>query len=225
MSKRNAYEVKLPRGPVVVIAELTCHELLLAMKAAGPERAAMARGFAVSREAIRMSVRRVDGVDVAHHDLVGKRWRDHFPRTRHTFQLAQAWSQIHVPELAVVDAVINSAAVEDDGHTERWTVTLPDGRAVTLAEGDPDTVEDVMRQASASTRSEAAAEFGTLLEGCRRSVRQVNGQAVTAEDLEGRGWDQLFSVSETIILGRVWMDLHAGGENEEVGKLKPVPGG
>lgn len=223
MSKpRNAYEVTLPGGSVVVLAELTCSELLLAMKATGSEPAAMVRGLAVSREALRLSVRSIDGEPVAVHDLMGDGWKKHFPRTRHTFQLANAWGQIHSPTDDEIDKIMKAAAIEDDGETERWTLTLPGGRSVVMVEGDPDTVEDVMRRASVGTKSEAAQEFGVLLDGCRRSIRQIDGAAVGADDLAGKAWDNHFSVRETFILGRAWRGLHVG--EEAVGELKPVPG-
>ena len=221
---RNAYEVQLPNGPLVVLAELSCTELLMAMRSAGSEPSASAQGFAVSREALRLSIRQVDGVVVKSYELEGTGWAQRFPRTRQFFQLADAWTQIHLPTEDGYDAAINGAAVEDDGTAERWTVHLPADRVVVMAETDPDTVRDVMRQARESSRAPSAADLSTMIEGCRRSVREIDGSSVSLDDLSGRKWDAYFSVRETFLLGRAWQQIHTGGGQAKVGELKPVSG-
>lgn len=221
---RNAYEVQLPNGPLVVLVELSCSELLMAMRSAGSEPSASAQGFAVSREALRLSIRQVDGAAVKSYELEGTGWAKQFPRTRQVFQLTEAWGKIHLPTEAEIDAVTDDTAIEDDGTAERWSVQLPAGRVVVMVESDPDTVQDVMRRASNSSRAPSAAELSTIIEGCRRSVREVDGSGVSADDLSGRKWDAYFSVRETLLLGRAWQQLHIGGEQAAVGELRPVSG-
>jgi len=226
---RNAYQIQVPRGgPSVVLAELTCSELLMAMKLAGSERSDVVRGLAVGREALRMSIREVDGQPVTATDLQGDGWRQRFPRTRHGFFLSRAWSHIHQPTEEEISAVVDGAKVAVDDLAETWTVTLPDGREVVLAEADQETVGQALARAEREAKSPAAQEFLGVMEAGRRCIRSVGGKAVSAEDLEGRRWDQTFSVRETFLLGRVWSEMHLGDAweaEDELGGMMPVPGG
>jgi len=226
---RTAYQIQVPRGgPSVVLAELTCSELLMAMKLAGTERSDVVRGLAVSREAVRMAIRQVDGVEVRSADLQGEGWKQHFPRTRHGFFLSRAWSHIHQPSEEEISSVVDGASVAVDDLVETWTVTLPDGREVVLAEADQETVGQALARAEREAKSPAAQEFLGVMEAGRRCIRSVAGQAVTAEDLEGRRWDKTFSVRETFLLARVWAEMHLDASweaEDELGGMRPVPGG
>ena len=226
---RPAFEIACPGGgPVVVMAELTCSELLMAMKLAGSERSEILRGMAVNREAVRMALRQVDGEPVTAQDLQGDGWRRRFPRTRHAFFLARAWAHIHVPEEAEARAIVDGARVAVDGEAESWAVTLPDGREVVLVEADPETVGQALARAEREAQSPAAQEFLGLLEGGRRSIRSVAGRAVSSEDLAGKRWDATFTVRETFLLGRVWSAMHLADPQEAdagLGGMRPVPGG
>ena len=129
--KQRAYPVTVS-GLDVLVVELTPSQLTTAMKNAGVK----ATGIAVTREALRMSIKEIEGVEVKYADLAGAGWRKHLPRTRYTMGLARAFNQIHLPDDDETEAVVATMAVEVNAEdVELWTVTLPGGRAVVLADG------------------------------------------------------------------------------------------
>lgn len=223
MSPRTAFEVQLPHGgPTVHLLVLTAHELIDAMKVAGGEGPLNVRGLAVSREALRRSVRNVDGRDVAYHDLLGEGWRKLFPRTRHTLQLAGTWEKLHAPTAAELDAFCASMSPSVEGDREVWTATLPDGRTIRMREQDEDTVEDILRDAAASDRGGSAQELRATIAAGRRCLVEPRGA-----DLDSAAkWDAAFSVKDTVLIGRLWSEIHVGGMGEEptVGEV-PRAGG
>jgi len=222
---RRAIEARFPHGgPVVVLGELLPHELLQAMQATGDERTQVGGGYAVTREALRRSIRRVDGKEVGYTDLVGEAWRTFFPRTRHTHQLSRAWSTLHHPGGLEIDAFRASMQVDVDGEHERWTATLPGGRKVVMVEGDEQTVEEILRAVGGRSRSESAQSWAMTMDGCRRALRQVEDRPLTAEDLGGRKWDAVFGVKETLLLGILWGEIHMGHEEVVLGEASLAGG-
>jgi len=220
---RNGYTFALDDGTEIVLVEITPSELLTAAKDAGAEVAAAVRGVKVTRSALRQSVVKVGDKAVGYGDLDAAGWKRLIPRTRDTFRLANAWAQIHMPTEGQVDAVMASLVCESDGDGERWTVMIPGEkpRALVLAEVEPSTVEDALREASLSAKSEAAQGFQALISGGSRAIRSVDGAAVGRDELKGKGWDARFSVRETYLIGHAYNHIH-GTSGETLGEVKPV---
>jgi len=204
---RPAVEVVLPKGgPTVVLAELGATEVLLALRAAGGH----ANDLAARLECVRASLRRVNGTEVTPADVAGALLQKLVPRSRHHLQLCTAWGRIHEPDEEQIDAVKASVSI-DVGEVESWTVTLPDGRRVTLVEQPLETVGEALR---AKAKNPSAQQLQAALGALRRSVRAVDGRAVVAEELDGKGWDRLFSFRETLLLAVVWQDMQVGDQED-----------
>jgi hypothetical protein len=100
-----------------------------------------------------------------------------------------------------------------------YEVELPGARKVVMAELGSGDVRQCMVLAG-NQRVQAAQEFDTALEGLRMSLRQVDGKAVTRDDIEGRLLDDLFSMSEIMLLVDVWRQIHM----PNVGQVEAVRG-
>jgi len=209
---RDAYEVQL-RDVTVVMRLLTPGEVLQAMKAGGES------GTAQNSELLAMSIVEVDGQQVRYADLADGGLKRHLPRTRHYMSAVRAWTQVHQPTEAQIDAVLDSTEPELDGDGERWTATLPDGRAVTLRELEPGSVENALKQAQKSAKSKSAAEWAGTIETLRAAVHTVNGEPVDTDN-----WDALFSVRETWLLKAVLSEMLALDDEIVVGEVKPGSG-
>lgn len=203
---RDAFEVHLPHGPTVVLALLTTSEVLVALRASG----ARANDLESRLECVRGSLRRVGDVEVTPATVAGRLLDKVLPRPRHQLQLCTVFGRIHEPSEDELAAVKASVSV-DVGEVETWTVTLPDGRRVALVEQPVATVGEALR---AKAKNPSAQQIQAALEALRRSVRSVDGQAVTVEDLGGKGWDARFSFRETMLLAAVWQDMELGDQEE-----------
>lgn len=219
---RNAIEAQLPGGPHVVLAEMTCAEVINAIKGAGKD----ANPLVVRVECVRHALRQVDGREVRYVDVAGKLLHGCLPRFRHRTQAGLVWARLHDPTAEEIEAVKATVKVSEDGDGETWTATLPDGRSVTLAEPAEETVGDILRRVGSEVRSELAQQLVGAIDSLRDSVRAVDGRAVTGAELAGAGWDRLFSVKETILLSMVWQEMQMGSARElgELGEL-PLAGG
>lgn len=225
-----AYEVALDGGdgPTVVLAELRPSQVLVAAKMVGAEPSREVRLLKLGQIAARMSVLSVDGdASPAARETVLK-------KARWLNQLANAWGQIHSPTAADMAAVEGmSCSVGLDG--ERWGLKLPgppdaDGkptsRLVVLAEVGPDTVAEAVREAELSAGSETAQGFLAQMTGPARSIRSIDGAAVSLADLRSgkgldawKGWDARFTVRETYVLGAAFTRIHGAAG---VGEVTPV---
>jgi len=208
--KRTATEVTLPSGRVIVLAELTCSEVVTAIKASGKD----ANELEARLECVRASLRQVDGREVTYLDVAGALVKRHLPRFRDRNQAGLAWNLLHAPTEEQVDACRASVAVGESEEGETWAVTLPDGRAVVLAEPDEATVGECMRNARAEAKGAGAQNLLATIDGLRRSVRSVDGRGVSREDLSGARWDRAFSVQETTLLGQIWEEMQVGTRQE-----------
>lgn len=222
--KRNVYPVDIEAaGLSVLLAELTPSELVNAMKLAGNSKSQVATGIDIGQAGLRLSLREINGESVSYDQVEGpgiKRW---VPRTRHVFALARAWSNIHQPTDAELERLEQDACWSFDGAVESVTIRLPDGRAVQLVEQPPETVREALAVGELGARSQSAQAFLMALENGRKSIRTIDGQPV---DLDGRKWDETFTVRETFILGHAWGLLHMGSDEDAVlGEALPVSGG
>ncbi len=218
---RQAFEATLRDGTRVVLAEITPSEMLLALKLAGGDPSELVASSKAVRTALRFSVREVGTVAVRRDDLEA-RWGEYFPRTRHASELAEIWGRIHMPSEAETEAMRESMACETSAD-ELWTVRLPGGRVVVMAEVPSQTVDDAMRAASQSSKSAQVQAFAATIEAARRSIRRIDGAPVSAQDLAGARWDERFSVKETTLLGVAFNEIHGtSGGPAAMGELRPV---
>jgi hypothetical protein len=220
----NHYEVALDggAGPVVVLAELTPSQMLLAGKLVGREPSIQARGMKLAWNGVKMGVKAVDGVtlkptDPPHRVVTRSAWLN---------QLSDAWSQIHTPKAEEVEAVVDGLAPSVGPEGERWAVTLPDGRVVVMAEIEPDTVAAAISEAEMSANSEAAQIFQGMISGPARAIRSVAGVPKAFADFRSgkgpetwKGWDGHFSVRETYLLGAAFNKIHG---STGLGEVTPV---
>lgn len=217
---REALEITLPGGPVVVLAEITPTQFLHACKLGGSDPSAIVRGFRTTAEAMRQAVVRVDGTAKSYADLAGPGLDKAIPHARWYNALARYFGQLHVPTEAEVAELKGAMACTVDATGERWTVPLPGGPVVVMVEVPRETVADSLREAMESGKSESAQAFVSMISGPRRAIREVDGAAVTAADLAGEGWDARFGVKATHLLGTAFAVIH--GEGEDQGEAKPV---
>lgn len=211
---RDAFEVQIG-GRSVVMALLTCNEVLIAAQAAEGDDAP-----AVLRQAAMLSLREVDGEAVDYEDLQ-QTFAQRFPKVREVAGLVRAYAQLHEPTEAERAAVRASVEIEEgaDGE-ERWTARLPDGRAVTLQAGSFDTLREVLRSAG-RVRSQSAQQWSGLIEGCRRSLVAIDGAPVSIGG--ARAWGERFGVKDTQLIGMLWSELHQPAE-VTLGEARPAPG-
>jgi len=218
-----AFEIVLDggAGPTCVLLELRPTQVLIAAKQVGREASPTVRLAKLGRIAATMALASVDGDAsvAAKARVTGK--------ARHVAQLSDAWAQIAMPTREEMDAALDTMGVSVGLDGEEWTLRLPcvgsDGkpgvRSVVMAEVKPDTVEAAIRDAEIGAGSEAAQSFLGQITGPARSIRSVDGAPVSMASLrEGSwaGWDALFSVRETYILGAAFAKIHGAGVSGEV---------
>ena len=222
---RNAYEVVLHGGLTVVFVELTPSEIMLACRAAGNDAAQVVAGSRATREALRLSLRRVGEVNVTFADLDGDVLKRHVPRTRQVSQLSEVWGRMHYPTDDETEAMRRAMACEATTDGERWTVTLPGGRTVVMDELPPERVDDILRAGELAAKSVSAQNTARTIEAGRRAIRAIDGVAVTPEELAGPRWDERFSMRETILIGGAFNEIHGSGDAAEdgaTGEPRPV---
>lgn len=219
---RKAYNVVLRDDLKVVLAELTPHECLMAYKRAGGGGEVIQRALAAASEMLRMSIRAVNGEPVDDNVLEVEGVAAYVPRPRDRNKLRRVVGDIHSPTAEQLEEARRTVVVEDDGETETWTVTLPDGRRVVLGEIAETTMGEALAAAQKGSKSAVAVELLTAIESLRRSIRSVDGTTV---DLAGNRWSDVFSMAETRLLGELFAEMH-GIDDEEpvVGEAKPVSG-
>lgn len=222
--KRTIYPVELKAaGLSVLLAELTPSELVNAMKLAGNSKSQVATGIDIGQAGLRLSLREINGEAVTYDQVEGDGIRRWVPRTRHVFALARAWSSIHQPTEAELERIETSAAWSFNGERETLTVRLLDGRAVELVEQPPETVREALAAGELGAKSQSAQAFLMAMESGRKSIRAIDGEPA---DLDGRRWDQVFSVKETFLVGHAWGLLHMGDDQDAaLGEALPVSGG
>ncbi|MEL6347803.1 MAG: hypothetical protein AAFV53_32155 [Myxococcota bacterium] len=218
---RPAHPFKIKRGPMFVLALLSVHEVILAMRSAG----AKAGPMALKLECARFSLREIDGQKVEHAELVGSGINRFFPRVRHQNQLIIAWGRVHEPSLAEVAGVRRTLSVEVDETTERWSVILPDKRRIRFKEQDMATVEEMMVRARQDGEGAMLAQFSLIVDNLRASITHIDEEQVDEKMLGGRRWSERFSVKDTMLLGEVWTDMQVGGDEDLEALGKPLGDG
>ena len=234
---RDAVVFTLECGTDVVLVDITPTELIKAAKEVGASAESGVAGIKVTRAALCQSIVKVGAKVVGYSDLTGKGISRYVPRTRDVMQLAKVFTARHSPTEDEAAAVMASVVCEASDEP-RWLAVLPgvkadnqpsadavawarEPRTIVFAEVDPETVEAALAEAMLSAKSETARGLQGLISGCGRSIRSVDGVPVNRDTLKGAGWDALFSVKETHLLGSVYSYIH-GTDGEPVGEVRPV---
>lgn len=229
MTQLRAYPVELEQEDLeILMVELSPHQMIAAMKAAGTDKNMSVAGIRTAREGLRMSVRKISGKDISYVDLEGAKWKKYFPRTRTTLQLAGLWTQIHEPsedDLGSLEGRMSPTISDDEEEGEIWTFSLPDGRKIVMAEIDLDTVEQSLRQSENASKSMAAQGLTTAIQNIRTCLRSVDGKQIFPKDLKGRKWDSIFNVPDTMLLAHAFDVIHGGDSaGIKLGEANPVSG-
>jgi hypothetical protein len=224
---RHAVELSLERlgGPSVVLAEITPSQMFLASKKAGSAGSGIAAGLRVARAALLWSVQRIGGLEVGFTDLDAGGLERMLPASRWILAAETAWTRMHTPSGGEIEKLEAGMAVTAGPGGEVWTCTLPAHddtpvRVVTMTDVGVASIEEIIQEASDSSKAPAAQAFRAILSGCQRSIRAIGGAPVTTEDLKGAKWDALFSVKETHLLGRAYDRIH--GTGGDLGEATPV---
>lgn len=219
---RSAWPIRFPKdGVEVLLAETRPFELVNAARLAGNDDSEGVGGLKMTRRALQLGIREVNGRKVTYGDL--EEWEKVFVRTRVTMALHNHWTKLHMPTREEREAAIASMSVEVSGTGELWHVTLPGGRTATLAEVPTATVEAAIRAAESGARSRAAQGILGAIENVRRSLRALDGSPVVESELTEQAWDQRISVKETFLLSAAWEEIHGSAE-VDVGEALPVSG-
>jgi len=165
------------------------------------------------------ALRKVDGQPVtyltARMDLKGL-----FPRTRHQASLLKALDSLHAYSEDEVERVLASREPCESGSGYSEVVTLPDNRRVRLQEIELRTVGAMLKDAQKTSKvSEEARNIAAMLDCLRKSIIEIDGQAVRREDLEGVRWNERFTVADTMVLYMAWSVMHTDDDEVEVHEL------
>ena len=219
---RDAVVFTLECGTDVVLVDITPTELIKAAKEVGASAESGVAGIKVTRAALCQSIVKVGAKVVGYSDLTGKGISRYVPRTRDVMQLAKVFTARHSPTEDEAASVMASVVCEASDEP-RWLAVLPGDkpRTIVFAEVDPETVEAALAEAVLSAKSETARGLQGLISGCGRSIRSVDGVPVNRDTLKGTGWDALFSVKDTHLLGSVYSYIH-GTDGEPLGEVRPV---
>ena len=229
--RRAAYEIHVA-GTEVVLAELLPSELLAVVKAVQGELSPTAADMEIPLEGIRRSIRRIGGQPVSYADLAGGLLKTRFRHYRDTRILTDAWGRIHNPGDGEAGDLLDTMVITDAGSAEIYTVTLPGfrpspeseaaaTRVVVFREQDVESVKVAARAADAF-KSALGRALSVVMAAMRRSLVSVDGKTLT--DVDAAGWDELFSVRETMLLSVAWESVHGGLAGGSPGGLKPVSG-
>ena len=198
-------------GLTVVMAYLTSTEFINGLKLAPKNEVKLGDGFKLINTFLRMSIRKVNDVDVDFAKLSGLGLAKYIPRTRHLVRLGQIWSEQTVGTETEREAVKKSVKVSTDGDKEVWTFCLPGGREIVMEEQPVETVAEALNKADISDYTSVRA-FTSIIEKLRHSIASIDGEPIG--DLEGAAWDNVFSVKETYLAGYIWTLMHEGEDNE-----------
>ena len=218
-SARPAFEIPAAGDrPRLVMVLLTVSDVLQAMRSAGKG----ASDGEIRRECVRYSLRKVGAASVKYLDLQGTQLNQHLPRVRHRNRAGIYWGKLHEPTVDERWDILQSMTVSVDGEGEQYTVTLPDKRQVTLREIPATTVEQALARARRGSQSAAFVELQAAVDALRSAVVRVGDEHLTADGLNGGGWDRRFSVKETLLLTAVLGELQTGEQEEEDVEIAPL---
>lgn len=241
--KRVVYPVEVRGGPTVHMRVLLPSELIMAMKQAGVNESSAAMGFDVTQHGLRMSLIKINGVDVTWDQIeTDEQLMAFIPRTRHITALGRRWDKLHMATEAEMETLKLGMVTTDDGGAERALVTLPwgmeheraaliaagqplpEGRKVLLVEQPPASIGEALAIGQMSAKAPAAQVFAMMMAQGRRSIAEIDGEKVTADQLEGPKWDQWFSVKQTFQLSEAWSLIHVGGGEATMGEALSTSG-
>lgn len=165
------------------------------------------------------ALRKVDGQPTnylkARMDL-----RTLFPRTRHQASLLKVLDSLHAYSEDEVERVLASREPCESSAGYSEVVTLPDGRRVRLQEIELRTVGAMLKDAQKTSKvSEEARNIAAMLDCLRKSIIEIDGQAVRREDLEGTRWNERFTVADTMVLYMAWSAMHTDDDEVEVHEM------
>lgn len=209
---RDAYTIALPSGCEVVIVAPTVGDVLVAKRAAGRSSGGSGH-IKVSQALLRVLVRKVAGKAFSAADAWPLSARD-------TMALTRAAASMGSPtEAQAADAKAGTAVAT--GERETWTVPLPYGRKVELAELPADGVFEAMAAAELEGDRAIAGHYRMLLDGLRRSIVTIDGKPLGSPLAPPDAWP--FSPVETELLGAAWIEMHGLAE-EATPTMVPTQG-
>lgn len=100
---RNAYEVELGDGRMVVLRELKSREMVDVM-AAGDKHGKVSGEMAISFEGLRYSIVKIDGKDINYAMLAGDFLDEEFSIAEMMI-LQRAWQAIHLPDAEEAEGI------------------------------------------------------------------------------------------------------------------------
>jgi hypothetical protein len=143
-----------------------------------------------------------------------------FPRTRHQTAMLRVLDGLHAYTEDEAERVLGSREPSESSAGYSEVVTLPDGRKVRIQEIELRTVGAMLKSAQKTSKvSEEARNLSAMLDCLRKSIIEINGQAVHREDLEGVRWNERFTVADTMVLYMAWSAMHTDDDEVEVHEM------
>ena len=144
---------------------------------------------------------------------------NHFNEFRR-FPLLKALDSLHAYSEDDVERVLASREPCESNAGYSEVVTLPDNRRVRLQEIELRTVGAMLKDAQKTSKvSEEARNIAAMLDCLRKSIIEIDGQAVRREDLEGVRWNERFTVADTMVLYMAWSVMHTDDDEVEVHEM------
>lgn len=108
-----------------------------------------------------------------------------------------------------------------------YEVEISESRSIGMKEMGTADLLTAFRQAGQTPGNDMVANMETKLAALRLCVVEVDGKAVAYSDLQGKLWDEVFSLKETFTLIKIWSQIHEPGEADVArsGKMKVRSGG
>jgi hypothetical protein len=207
VKERRAVKVTLI-GCTLVLAECTPSELVDAYKGSAGDT------VSANLDVLARSVREFNGQPMTYLSALTM-LREQFPRTRQQAALIRTLDSLHAFDEATVQAVVDSREPCEGKGGYSEVVTLPDGRKVRLLELELRKVGAMLKAAQKTSKlSEEAQSLSAMMDCLRKSVCEVNGEALRPEALEGQRWSEHFTTRETMALYAAWGAMHTDEEIE-----------
>ena len=108
-----------------------------------------------------------------------------------------------------------------------YEVELAEGRTIGMKEMGTSDLLVAFRQAGEVPGNAMVAGMETKLAALRLCVVEIDGKPTDYAQLQGKMWDNVFSLKETLTLVNVWSKIHEPGEADvaRAGKMKVRSGG
>lgn len=209
---RHALQVDLSGGPVIFL-EATPEELLQAARLAAEPSLASAE-LALATAGLGLTVRSVFGVTVGPIDLAGEPLETRMSLRAYK-GLVAAWLREQLGSTEEREQVADSLKETALG----WRVRIGE-REFLVAELPMKGVLAVNRAADRE-KTPAGRILAVGTEGIRASLRAIDGQPITAAELQGANLGDKISGKEAWLLSLMWPRMQG---DEEVGEAKAVAG-